>query len=65
MTKQSKDEKLTDSKPEERGISPARKRLQEKSKEIPHPGTVRVTIFPNPRGRRFFIHEDAHDNKNH
>jgi hypothetical protein len=65
MTKQSNEEKPTGAKPEERGISPAWKRLQEKSKEIPHPGTVRVTIFPNPRGRRFVIHEDAHDNKNH
>ena len=52
MTKQSKDEKPTDSKQEEQEPSPALKRLLEQAKEIPHPGTVRVTIFPNPRGRR-------------
>ena len=50
MTKQSKDMKLTDSKQEEQARSLARKRLQEKSKEIPHPGTVRVSVFPIPRG---------------
>jgi hypothetical protein len=65
MTKQSKDEKPTGSKQKEREPSPAKRRLLEKAKKIPHPGTVRVTIFPNPRGRRFVIHEDAHDNKNH
>ena len=65
MTRKSNEEKPTGSKPKERGISPARKRLQEKSKEIPHPGTVRVTIFPNPRERRFVIHEDTHDSKPH
>ena len=50
MTKQSKDMKPTGSKQEEQARSMARKRLQEKSKKIPHPGTVRVTIFPIPRG---------------
>jgi len=59
MTKQSKDEKLTDSKPEERARSQARKRLERLSKKVPHPGTVRVTIFPNPRGRRFEVEEET------
>ena len=59
MTKQSKDEKPTDSNQEELERSQARKRLQEQSKEIPHPGTVRVTIFPNPRGRRFEVEEET------
>ena len=65
MIKQSKYEKLTGSKQEELEISPALKRLLEKSKRIPHPGTVRVTIFPNPRGRRFVVDNGAYDNKNH
>ena len=58
MTKQSNDEQPTDSKQTEQEILPARKRLQELAKKIPHPGTVRVTIFPNPRGRRFEIEEN-------
>ena len=49
MTKQSKEGKPSGSKKEELARSQARKSLQEKSKKIPHPGTVRVTIFPNPR----------------
>ena len=53
MTKQSKGEKPTVSKQEELERSQARKSLQDLSKEVPHPGTVRVTIFPNPRGRTF------------
>ena len=65
ITKKSKDEKSTDSWREEREVSPAMKRLQEKFKKVPHPGTVRVTIFPNPRERRFDIDEDAYDHKNH
>lgn len=55
MTKKSKDEKPTDSKQTEQELPPALKRLREKFKGIPHPGTVRVTIFPNPRGRRFEV----------
>ena len=58
MTKQSKDEKPSGSKQEELERSLARKSLQEQSKEVPHPGTVRVTIFPNPSGRRFEVEED-------
>ena len=65
MTRQSNEEKPTDSKPEEQERLRAKKRLEKLSKKVPHPGTVRVTIFPNPRERRFVIHEDAHDNKNH
>lgn len=53
MTKQSNEEKPTDSKQTEQEILPARKELQEMATKTPHPGTVRVTIFPNPRGRRF------------
>ena len=59
MTKQSKDEKPTDSKQGDQEISPARKRLEQMSKKVPHPGTVRVTIFPNPRGRRFEVEEET------
>ena len=58
MTKQSNEEKPTDSKQTEQEILPARKELQEMATKIPHPGTVRVTIFPNPRGRRFEIEEN-------
>jgi hypothetical protein len=65
MTKQSNKEKPTGFRQEEQEISPARKQLEQMSKKVPHPGTVRVTIFPNPRERRFVIHEDANDNKNH
>ena len=59
MTKQSKDEKPSGSKQEELERSLARKSLQEKPKKIPHPGTVRVTIFPNPRGRRLEVGEQT------
>jgi hypothetical protein len=65
MTKQSKDEMPTASKQEELARSQARKRLERLSKKVPHPGTVRVTIFPNPRERRFVIDKDPNDNKNH
>ena len=65
MTRQSNEEKPTDSKQEELARSQARKRLERLSKKIPHPGTVRVTIFPNPRERRSVIDEGTKDNKNH
>jgi len=57
MTKQSNEEMPTGSKQEELARSQARKRLERLSKKVPHPGTVRVTIFPNPRGRRFKVEE--------
>ena len=59
MTKKSKDKKPTDSRREEREPSPALERLRKKSIEVPNPGTVRVTIFPNPRGRRFEVEEET------
>lgn len=58
MTKQPNDGEHTDSKQGERELSPAEKRLREGAGRVPHPGTVRVTIFPNPRGRRIEIKED-------
>ncbi len=51
-------ERPTDSKQEEQEISPEEESLRKRFKKIPHPGTVRVTIFPNPRGRRFEIEEN-------
>ena len=63
MTKQSNEEMPTGSKQEELARSQARKRLERLSKKIPHPGTVRVTIFPNSRERRFVM--DSNNKNNH
>ena len=65
MVKRSNEEKSKDPKQEEQERLEAKKRLLEKGKKVPHPGTVRVTIFPNPRGRRFVIDKGVYDNKNH
>jgi hypothetical protein len=65
MAKQSNDEMPTASKQEALARAQARKRLERLSKKVPHPGTVGVTIFPNPRERRFVIDEGTKDNKNH
>ena len=39
----------TQRKTKELQISPALARLMKKAKRVPHPGTVRITILPNPR----------------
>ncbi|MFO7557649.1 MAG: hypothetical protein R6X10_02375 [Desulfobacterales bacterium] len=43
------EEKPTEKKSKPREISGAYDRLVKSSTNVPHPGTVRVTIFPNPR----------------
>ncbi|MGD9016589.1 MAG: hypothetical protein PVH30_04340 [Desulfobacterales bacterium] len=48
--KQSEKEKPTASEQQRPAKSPIREKLERMgSKEVPHPGTVRVRIFPNPR----------------
>jgi hypothetical protein len=42
----------TQRKTKELQISPALARLMKKSRKVPHPGTVRITIFPNPRVKK-------------
>lgn len=45
MTKESSEEKAT----QEPSKESAYERLLKKGRKVPHPGTVRVTIFENPR----------------
>lgn len=49
VTKRSNENTPTSPPQGKQELLTARERLLAKAKRIPHPGTMRVTLFPNPR----------------